>query len=282
MQVDVPEQLINQVRLFVNGKPEAMGTSLVKNLYQANWQPSTAGFYELQLFAEDASQNVIATSDVFEVHVQVASTQIWSGGLPSVNIMHPLPQSFYTTKSSIHLTASASDPDFDLKEVQFFVNGQAFGDPIKTPISGQADRFPYVIRWEPQTSGLHFINALATDHFGHTQLSSAVAVRVTEGTETPPKLIYTGIVQLAEVEVEFDQTEAGKLTFTLTNSGFGYVSPPKVIIDNFGTGGTGASFEILPTDIDSLTGEIGAINLISGGSGYTSLPRVRFFRGWLP
>ena len=103
----------------------------------------------------------------------------------------------------------------------------------------------------------------------------AVAVRVTEGTETPPKLIYTGIVQLAEVEVEFDQTEAGKLTFTLTNSGFGYVSPPKVIIDKFWYRGNWASFEILPTDIDSLTGEIGAINLISGGSGYTSLPRVR-------
>ncbi len=108
-------------------------------------------------------------------------------------------------------------------------------------------------------------------------MSSAVAVRVSEGTSLPPKPQYSGIVQIAEVQA---QLNGDALTFTLSNPGYGYVSPPKVVIDNFGTGGTGASFSILQSDIDSLTGEIKNIQSASGGSGYTSLPQIRLEGGF--
>ena len=100
---------------------------------------------------------------------------------------------------------------------------------------------------------------------------------VSEGTSLPPKPQYSGIFQVAEVQA---QLNGDALTFNLSNSGYGYVSPPKVVIDNFGTGGTGASFSILQSDIDSLTGEIKNIQSATGGSGYTSLPQIRLEGGF--
>ena len=203
--VNVSDQEIDSVLLFVNGNLESNASILITGVYQdhiyeAQWQPAYDGIYELQLVALDSSQNFSASSQV--VDVNVSSTYDWTGGLPAINIMNPNMDDFYTTKSSIHLTASSADPDFDLKEVQFYLNGSKIGDPISTPVSGYSDFYPYFKRWDPQTSGIHFIYAVATDYFGNSQMSSAVAVRVSEGTSLPPKPQYSGIVQVAEVQAQ--------------------------------------------------------------------------------
>ncbi|MFL2927322.1 MAG: hypothetical protein ACJZ72_01860 [Opitutales bacterium] len=134
-----------------------------------------------------------------------------------------------------------------------------------------------MIRWEPETVGIHFVYAVATDYFGNSQMSQAVAVRVTEGTALPPKPKYAGIVQVAEVQPKL---VGDGLSFTISNPGFGYITPPKVVIDNFGTGGTGASFIIKQSEIDSLTGEIKSNDQNVSGAGYTSLPSVRLEGGF--
>ena len=82
-------------------------------------------------------------------------------------------------------TASASDPDFDLEKVQFFVNGLPVGEPIYTPISSFSDQYPYFQRWEPTTVGVNFIYTVATDFSGNSQMSAAVAVLVGARSGTP-------------------------------------------------------------------------------------------------
>ena len=261
---------------MVDGNEDSDATNLSSAVYQSLWQAPSIGSYELQLIALDENRNPIAKSEV--VNISVGDSYNWSGGLPGVSVLHPLTDAFLSTSSSIQLTASATDIDFDLKHVQFYVNGQIFGDPIPTPVSGYAEFYPYFKRWQPASSGLHIIHAVATDHFGHAQMSQAVAVRVTEGTLMPPKPEFSGIVQVAKVEATLESNNT--LSFNLISPGFGYVSPPKVIIDNFGTGGTGASFEILANDIDDLTGEIGKISNIFNGTGYQAIPEIRLEGGF--
>ena len=267
---------LSSVVLLVDGNEDSDASNLTSDIYQGFWQPASSGIYKLQLIALDNSRNPIAKSEV--VNVTVEDAYNWSGGLPGISVLHPRTDAFLSTSSSIQLTASATDVDFDLKEVQFYVNGQIWGDPIATPVSGYSDLFPYVKRWQPSKSGLHIIHAVATDHFGHAQMSQAVAVRVTEGTLMPPKPEFSGIVQVAKVEATLESNNT--LSFKLTSPGFGYVSPPKVVIDNYGTGGSAAGFEILGSDIDNLTGEILNISNVFNGLSYQSLPEIRLEGGF--
>ena len=120
---------LNSVVLLVDGAEDSIAPNLTSDIYQGLWQAPSIGSFELQLIALDQAGNSIAKSDV--VNIAVGDSYNWSGGLPGVSILHPQTNDFLTTSSSIHLTASASDVDFDLKEVQFYVNGQVWGDPLQ-------------------------------------------------------------------------------------------------------------------------------------------------------
>ena len=150
------------------------------------------------------------------------------------------------------------------------------GDPIETPVSGFADQYPYFQRWEPATPGVHFLQAVATDFSGNVQVSQAVTVIVGQRTGAPPKPIYQGIVQVAEIIADLNSSASnGSLVLTLQNPGFGYTTPPKVVIDSLGTNGSGLDFNITQSNIDPSTGEIIGFNLKSAGTGYTSAPKIR-------
>ena len=91
------------------------------------------------------------------VIVEVGEPTVGATAPPLVQIMNPQSLDFLTTSSVTYLTASASDPDFDLEKVQFFVNGLPIGDPIYTPTSGFADQYPYFQIWEPSQVGINYI-----------------------------------------------------------------------------------------------------------------------------
>ena len=94
----------------------------------------------------------------------------------------------------------------------------------------------------------------------------------------PPKPRYQGIIRVAELNVDIN-TSAGDGRLSVldpNNSGLGYISPPKIVIDNFGTNGTGFDCNISQDLIDPVTGELLGINITSVGSGYTIPPKL----GW--
>ena len=61
----------------------------------------------------------------------------------------------------------------------------------------------------------------------------------------------------------------------ISNPGLGYISPPQIFIDNFGTNGSGLNINITQDLIDPATGELTGLNIVSPGSGYTSPPKIR-------
>ena len=131
--------------------------------------------------------------------------------------------------------------------------------------------------------GVNFIYTVATDFSGNSQMSAAVAVLVGARSGTPPKPRYQGIIRVAELNVDINTSAGdGRLSVSLdpNNSGLGYLSPPKVVIDNFGTNGTGFDCNISQDLIDPVTGELLGINITSVGSGYTIPPKIRLEGGF--
>ena len=70
-----------------------------------------------------------------------------------------------------------------------------------------------------------------------------------------PKPTYQGIIRVAELIVDVNTSAGdGRLSVSLdpNNPGLGYLSPPKVIVDNFGTNGTGFDCNITQDLIDPI------------------------------
>ena len=72
----------------------------------------------------------------------------------------------------------------------------------------------------------------------------------------------------------------GRLSLNVSNPGLGYISPPQIFIDNFGTNGSGLNINITQDLIDPATGELTGLNIVSPGSGYTSPPKIRIEGGF--
>ena len=112
-------------------------------------------------------------------------------------------------------------------------------------------------------------------------MSDAVGVMVGNRMGTPPKLSYNGVTRVAEIEFEVNATAGdGSLSLKDFYAGYGYAQPPKVVIDNFGTGGFGLELKVDEDFIDPITGEILDINITSLGSGYLTPPRIRLEEGF--
>lgn len=77
--------------------------------------------------------------------------------------------------------------------------------------------------------------------------------------------MISGIVDLCGPDSDKSRVQA----VNITNSGFGYTTPPSVLF----TGGGGSGAEAIATIGD---GVIGSINVINGGSGYTGITTVSF------
>ena len=63
----------------------------------------------------------------------------------------------------------------------------------------------------------------------------------------------------------------------LSNVGYGFATAPEVVINNFGTGGTGAT---ATAEFDSLSKKLTGIKITNGGSGYTSPPEILILGGF--
>ena len=58
--------------------------------------------------------------------------------------------------------------------------------------------------------------------------------------------------------------------------GYGFATAPEVVINNFGTGGTGAT---ATAEFDFLSKKLTGIKMTNGGSGYTSPPEILILGG---
>ena len=111
---------------------------------------------------------------------------------PTVALTAPANNSTGNPGTPITLTATASDSDGTIANVQFFDGSTAIGAADTTA--------PFSVTWTPATTGVHMLSARATDDRGGTTTSAAVRVTINVSTSDtqPPTVTIVEPVALAD------------------------------------------------------------------------------------
>ena len=154
---------VASVQLYIDGK--AFGAADLIAPYVFAWTPTGAGVYTLSARATDNSGNLANSATVTVTAADASSAA------PSVSISSPSSGAAVIAGSTVNIVASASDPDGQVANVQFFVDGRPQGVADTTE--------PFVVNWTPSASGVYALNAVAVDASGNQTTSSTVNVTVT-------------------------------------------------------------------------------------------------------
>jgi hypothetical protein len=174
--------------------------------------PSTAGTYELRLFAHNSLQRI------------TTSGAILAGSEPatvSVNLMHPFPGTTFNAPSSVLLTASASITGGTIGRVDFYSG---------TTLIGSAAAAPYQALWPNPPQGAHSLTAVAVDSTNNLTSSAAVSIAigpagVTEGTLGPPVANPPGGVYGLGQIVTLSAASSTTIRYTIDGSESSETSP---------------------------------------------------------
>lgn len=148
---------ITQVEFFSNGASLGIDTSdsygLTVNLED--------GAHVLTAVATDSDGNNTTSEEI----------NIFMGNRPPVaTLTGPAELGNLTSGSQVQLTATASDPDGTVDQVEFFVNNVSVG-VATIPVSGT-----YSVNWTPPSSGAYEVSVVATDNEGGTSAPDAVSI----------------------------------------------------------------------------------------------------------
>ena len=77
--------------------------------------------------------------------------------------------------------------------MQFYVNGEAFGNEILHDRTKTQKGYPFGIAWSPTDEGVYLINAVARDSSGNKSLSNTSTVTVTLGDNLVPNVNLTAL-----------------------------------------------------------------------------------------
>jgi len=92
---------------------------------------------------------------------------------PTVSITAPATGSSSFLGAPVSITATASDADGSVTQVEFFANGVSVGTDNTSP---------YAATWTPSVVGTYSLTAVATDNNAATTTSAAVSVQVFDGS----------------------------------------------------------------------------------------------------
>jgi len=90
---------------------------------------------------------------------------------PTVTVSSPVDQTMFVGPASVTMSATASDSDGSISEVDFYGDGNLIG-------TGTLSGSVYTLTWNNVTFGPHSIIATATDNLGRATISDAVRVIV--------------------------------------------------------------------------------------------------------
>jgi hypothetical protein len=156
------------------------GTTLIgtdtSSPYTYSWTSAPAGNYSLTARAYD-NGGASRTSTAVNISVNTTSNQP-----PTVSITAPTSGASYTAPASMTITASASDTDGSVANVDFYVGSQLIGSDSSAP---------YTAAWNNVSAGTYSLTAIARDNGGATRTSTAVSVTVTSTPTRPTTLVFT-------------------------------------------------------------------------------------------
>jgi hypothetical protein len=158
------------------------------------------GEHELTLVARDFAGNAAGSfsaaltnlenrqNETFTITAKLASSEP-----PEVELLYPPVLKRMTNSSTIYLQATAFDVDGRLEGVQFYINGEAFGNEIPHDRTKTQIGYPFGIAWSPTDEGVYLINAVARDSSGNKSLSNTSTVTVTLGDNLVPNVNLTAL-----------------------------------------------------------------------------------------
>ncbi len=156
---------VAQVQFFQGTNSLGIATN---SPYSMVWSNIAAGPYTLTAIARD-NLGLSATSAVVNLTAEYA---------PSVTLTNPTNNSVFVAGSSIYLSASATDPDGTISQVQFFQGTNNLGIITSAP---------YSMVWSNAASGTNTLTAMAQDNNGVSTTSAAVTILV----DIPPVISIT-------------------------------------------------------------------------------------------
>lgn len=151
---------ISQIEFFRNGLSLGIDTT---SPYSVTWTSVPAGLYSLTAVATD-NRGTTATSAAVNIAVNSPPNTP-----PTVSLTAPAAGAVFTEPATINLTATASDSDGTIIQVEFFQNDVKLGGDTSAPYSFSFTTVP---------KGTYSLTARATDDRGATTTSSAVNVTV--------------------------------------------------------------------------------------------------------
>jgi hypothetical protein len=167
-----------------------LGTAtLTAGSYNYSWTSVAAGAYTVTAVATD-NNGATTTSSAISFRVNAP---------PTVSITSPANNAVITYPGTVTLTATASDTDGTISQVQFYNGATLLG-------TGTLSAGSYSYSWISLAAGTYTVTAVATDSDGATTTSSAVTFRV----NAPPTVSITSPANNAVI------TYPGTVTLTAT------------------------------------------------------------------
>lgn len=129
-------------------------------------------------------------------------------GIPSITITEPSESLNLDSPANITITASATDADGNIVNVQFYVDSTHIGE---------SSTAPYSMTWENVEAGIYSISAVATDNDGNIAISESISVRVNAPvSENTITVRARGVIGGEIINLEVDGTVVQTWTLTTT------------------------------------------------------------------
>lgn len=107
------------------------------------------------------------------LHVEYSIGGSQANQSPNVSVTSPVAGQVFSSLNAINITASASDADGSISEVEFFINNSSIGKDLVAP---------YGISWTPKSAGNYSLTARAKDNNGAIATSSVISFVVNTST----------------------------------------------------------------------------------------------------
>ena len=264
------QQVIDRMEEFSAGS-DLSGTRYDSGNFSYQLPPLSSGEYVLQIVAHGANGQVLSTSPLTLINVKPFEGSI----PPAVVLQKPSSYDKITSTSTIPFSVTARDPDGSIEEVQFYVNGEAYNDPISLPQGLVDDNYIFSILWNPPSAGVYGIHATGLDGSGNLVASEVYYVTATTGNSGPLVSFVSPFKSLdlnASNILTIDDVNGSITALGLPNGnsfiGTSFFSKPKILVSGDGEGAHIIATVGQNPDIPDTYGRITNFEVLNGGSGY--------------
>ena len=133
-----------------------------------------------------------------------------SNAAPTATVTSPAGGATFNTLDPISISATASDSDGTVSQVEFFVNGNSAGTDVSSP---------YQASFLPPSDGSYSITAVATDNEGATGTSPAISISVSTGGGS--EQLMTNVINLSTASQGPKQKAVAEIVVTSGGSAVG-------------------------------------------------------------